>query len=80
MGGEVHNRIHARERGPQNRFIGNIASYQFEAMREATKTGGQIVINHDLVIGTPEGAGDMAADIARSSHNQNRHKTSLGVD
>jgi hypothetical protein len=49
-------------------------------MREATKTGGQIVINHDVVTGTPEGAGNMAADIARSSHNQNRHKTSLGVD
>jgi hypothetical protein len=42
-------------------------------VREAVKTGGQIVIDHDLVTGTPESTGDMAADIPRSSNDKNRH-------
>jgi len=53
VGGKVHHRVDARERRPEARLVGDVALEQFEALRQAAAAGGEIVVEQDVVAGTP---------------------------
>ena len=70
VGGKVHHRVHAREHWPEPGFVGDVALHKFEALRQSAKSGGEIVIEHDLIAGTPQRARRMTADVACSAGHQ----------
>src|ERR1035441_3696175 len=72
MGGKGHDRIHAREQGAKFRFVGNVTLHQFEALHQAAKPGAEIVVDHNLVARTPQGARRMTANVACSTSDQDR--------
>jgi hypothetical protein len=73
----VHHRVYAREHWPKLGFVGDIALHKFEALRQAAEPGGEIVIKHDLIAGTPQRARRMTADVACSARYQDRQRKNL---
>ena len=73
VGGKVHHRIHPRQHRPEPGFVGNVALYQFKALRQTAEPGGEIVVQHDIIAGTSQRARRMTADVACSARYQDRH-------
>ena len=72
MGGEVHDGIGTRQRGGEARWVGDVALDELEAAGQAAMAGGEVVVDDDVVAGTPQRAGRVAADVTRSAGDQDR--------
>src|ERR1700758_1592567 len=69
VGGEVHDGVDAGENVVELRLIGYVALDELEAFGQATETGGEIVVDDDLISGSTQCASGVTADVACASYN-----------
>jgi len=67
---KVHHRVDARQHRPQPRLVGNVALHQFKTLRQAAESGGEIIVEHNLIAGPPQRSRRMTANVPRTARYQ----------
>ena len=75
----MHHRVNPAKGGTHFSRVGDVPDDQLETLREGCVSGGEIVVNYNFMVATPESVCHMASDVSCASNYQNPQASSIPI-